>query len=169
VSRLQEQLRVGRELAALEGRVRTDPADWHAVDALLDALAAAGRWERVREVAAAEMQRLDALGRDGWDAPRAQARRGAQRCHGAPVPGFHVNVDGDYDPNGPRGFAWRAPFAVVVARKPDGVRRIETLSCGHRLSVERSVAETKRRRCVGCSGSVVAASPAEPSRPDPRC
>lgn len=70
MSLLQERLRVGRELRALEARVHDDPTDWHAVDALLDALVAADQWERVREVALAEMLRLD--GHAAWDARRAR-------------------------------------------------------------------------------------------------
>lgn len=50
--------------------MRLDPADWHAVDDLLDALVRGCRWDRACEVAAAEMQRVDGL--DGWDAGRAR-------------------------------------------------------------------------------------------------
>lgn len=69
------------------------------------------------------------------------------------MPGFHVNAAGEllWDACG---FAWRAPFRAVVERRPAGVRRVERLDCGHLLSVERSVAETARRRCTGCSKGV---------------
>lgn len=69
------------------------------------------------------------------------------------MPGFHVDRAGDFTPAA-CGFAWRAPFQVVVERRPAGVRRIEVLACGHRLSVERSTAETARRRCTGCQKGV---------------
>ena len=69
------------------------------------------------------------------------------------MPGFQVDRAGELL-DGAHGFAWRAPFQAVVSRSPAGVRRVEVLACGHRLSVERSIAETKRRRCTGCAKGV---------------
>jgi hypothetical protein len=69
------------------------------------------------------------------------------------MPGWHVDRSGEVLA-GAHGFAWRAPFQVVVERRPAGVRRVEVLACGHRLSVERSTAETARRRCTGCQKGV---------------
>lgn len=69
------------------------------------------------------------------------------------MPGFQLDAAGELL-DGAHGFAWRAPFQAVVSRREVGVRRVEVLACGHVLSVERSVAVTKRRRCTGCAKGV---------------